>query len=70
MTLGRQLRRPNLPTVGARWCEAALPEGGWLLFRTGWDARAHDEELFLNYGSNPGFDAGCSRWLAEESTRA
>ncbi|HEY4791782.1 MAG TPA: hypothetical protein VIJ05_10710, partial [Actinomycetes bacterium] len=27
MTLGRQLRRPELPTVGARWCEAALPEG-------------------------------------------
>jgi kynurenine formamidase len=44
-----------------------LPEDGWLLFRTGWDARAHDEELFLNYGSNPGFDAECSRWLAEES---
>jgi Transposase domain (DUF772) len=27
VTLGRQLRRPELPTVGARWCEAALPEG-------------------------------------------
>src|SRR6266568_9231394 len=26
MTLGRQLRRPDLPCVGARWCEAALPE--------------------------------------------
>src|SRR5215211_441953 len=25
-----------------------LPEGGWLLFRTGWDVRAHDEDLFLN----------------------
>ncbi len=48
-----------------------LPEGGWLLFRTGWDARAHDEDLFLNAGSgspqSPGFDAECSRWLAEES---
>ena len=30
-----------------------LPEGGWLLFRTGWDARAHDEELFINNGSTP-----------------
>src|SRR5215207_7213582 len=45
-----------------------LPEGGWLLFRTGWDARARDEELFLNNGSNPGFDAECSRWLAEETS--
>jgi deoxyribonuclease V len=26
VTLGRQLRRPELPTAGARWCEAALPE--------------------------------------------
>ena len=24
MTLGGQLRRPNLPTTGARWCEAEL----------------------------------------------
>lgn len=48
-----------------------LPEGGWLLFRTGWEARAHDEEAFLNAASgqprSPGFDAGCARWLAEES---
>lgn len=47
-----------------------LPEGGWLLFRTGWDARAHDEEAFLNASSgqpqSPGIDAGCARWLAEE----
>ena len=27
MTLGRQLRRPDLSTTGARWCEAALPAG-------------------------------------------
>lgn len=48
-----------------------LPEGGWLLLRTGWDARAHDEELFLNASSgrprSPGFDTRCARWLAEES---
>ena len=25
-----------------------LPEDGWLLLRTGWDARAHDEAAFLN----------------------
>ncbi|MGH3148283.1 MAG: cyclase family protein [Rubrobacter sp.] len=48
-----------------------LPEGGWLLLRTGWDARAHDEELFLNAQDgdprSPGFDVECARWLAEES---
>src|ERR1041385_1634969 len=25
-----------------------LPNGGWLLYRTGWSARAHDEAAFLN----------------------
>jgi len=48
-----------------------LPEGGWLLLRTGWDARAHDEAAFLNASSgrprSPGFDAECARWLADES---
>ena len=29
----------------------SLPDDGWLLLRTGWDARAHDAELFLNAGS-------------------
>lgn len=51
-----------------------LPEGGWLLLRTGWDARAHDEDLFLNASDgqphSPGFDAECARWLAEESPLA
>ena len=48
-----------------------LPDGGWLLLRTGWDARAHDTELFLNAGpegpQSPGFDTECARWIAEES---
>src|SRR5215218_7800173 len=48
-----------------------LPEGGWLLLHTGWDARAHDAETFLNAkDGNPrsrGFDAECVRWIAEES---
>jgi kynurenine formamidase len=47
-----------------------LPEGGWLLYRTGWDARAHDEDAFLNADSSgphtPGIDAACARWLADE----
>ena len=48
-----------------------LPEGGWLLLRTGWDARAQDAEAFLNARDgrprSPGVDAECSRWIAEES---
>jgi kynurenine formamidase len=49
----------------------SLPEGGWLLYRTGWDARAHDQAEFLNADDTgphtPGFDVECARWLAEES---
>ena len=46
-----------------------LPEGGWLLLRTGWDARAHDQEAFLNVSGGqphtPGPDVECARWLAD-----
>lgn len=49
----------------------ALPDGGWLLLRTGWDARSHSQDEFLNTddsGSHtPGISAECSRWLAEEA---
>jgi len=48
-----------------------LPEGGWLLLRTGWDARAHDEAAFLNANETgphtPGISVECARWLAEEA---
>jgi kynurenine formamidase len=48
-----------------------LPEGGWLLYRTGWDARAHDQDAFLNADDTgahtPGIKVDCSRWLAEET---
>ena len=48
-----------------------LPEGGWLLFRTGWDTRAHDQAEFLNAPEGqphtPGPDADCARYLAEEA---
>jgi kynurenine formamidase len=44
-----------------------LPEGGWLLFRTGWDARARDEAAFLNQGQTPGISVECARWIAEEA---
>ena len=45
----------------------AIPEGAWLLLRTGWDARADDQEAFLNGAHTPGPDAECARFLAEES---
>lgn len=48
-----------------------LPEGGWLLFRSGWSSRAHDAKAFLNAdetGSHtPGPSVECARWLAEET---
>lgn len=44
----------------------ALP-AGWLLYRTGWDARAKDAEAFLNDGHTPGVAPDCARWLAEET---
>jgi kynurenine formamidase len=48
-----------------------LPEGGWLLFRTGWSERAQDEAAFSNRdaeGSHtPGVSVACARWLAEHT---
>jgi kynurenine formamidase len=49
----------------------ALPDGAWLLLRTGWDARSTDAGRFLNADENgphsPGISAECARWLAEET---
>jgi kynurenine formamidase len=49
----------------------SLPAGGWLLLRTGWDSRAHDQEAFLNADEagphTPGVEAECARWLAHET---
>ena len=42
-----------------------LPENGWVLLRTGWDARASDQADFLNGGHTPGPDVECARALAE-----
>ena len=56
-----------------RWqCEhGPLPDGGWLLYRTGWDARSHLQDAFLNADANgphtPGVSVDCARWLADES---
>lgn len=44
-----------------------LPDGGWLLYRTGWDARGGDGERFLNDGHTPGVAVDCARWLAEQT---
>ncbi|WP_219415829.1 cyclase family protein [Pseudonocardia nigra] len=54
-----------------------LPDGGWLLYRTGWDARSEDGAAFLGVDPSPsrtdsgphtpGISVECARWLAEES---
>ena len=44
-----------------------LPAGGWLLYRTGWDARADDPAAYINEGRSPGISIECARWLAEEA---
>jgi kynurenine formamidase len=49
----------------------ALPKGSWLLYRTGWDARANDQKAFLNANETgphtPGIDIELAKWLANES---
>ena len=49
----------------------ALPEAGWLLYRTGWAARSRDEAAFLNADETgphtPGISVECARWLAEQT---
>jgi len=48
-----------------------LPAGGWLLYRTGWDARSASQQDFLNANETgphtPGVSVACARWLAEEA---
>jgi kynurenine formamidase len=50
---------------------APLPDGGWLLYRTGWDARSDSQERFANADENgphtPGMSPECAQWVAEES---
>jgi hypothetical protein len=54
VTLGRQLRRPELPTVGARWCEAALPEGSVYRFLARERGRLFPPELFADLFESTG----------------
>ena len=48
-----------------------LPAGGWLLYRTGWDARSDSQQAFLNANETgphtPGVSVDCARWLASEA---
>ena len=48
-----------------------LPEGGWLLYRTGWDTRSADAEAFLNADETgphtPGISVECATWLADQT---
>ena len=47
-----------------------LPTGGWVIFRTGWDARADDQAAFLNANETgphtPGMSVECARWMAQQ----
>lgn len=48
-----------------------LPDGGWLLYRTGWDARSRSQDEFLNANDTgphtPGVSVECARWLGESA---
>jgi kynurenine formamidase len=47
-----------------------IPDGAWVLMRTGWGKLAHDEAAFLNLTKSgpitPGPDVEACRWLAHE----
>jgi kynurenine formamidase len=49
----------------------ALPDGGWMIYRTGWDTRSHSQQDFLNADETgphtPGLSVDCARWVAQES---
>jgi kynurenine formamidase len=48
-----------------------LPTGGWLLLRTGWDARSGDQAAFLNADDTgphtPGVSVEAAKWLADQA---
>jgi hypothetical protein len=54
VTLGRQLRRPELPTAGARWCQAALPVGSVYRFLARERTRLFPPELFADLFESTG----------------
>lgn len=48
-----------------------LPEGAWLILRTGWGSRVGDPERFANADADgphtPGISSAAAKWLAESS---
>ena len=48
-----------------------IPEGGWLLYRTGWDVRSASQQDFINADDTgphtPGISPACARWLGEKA---
>ena len=47
-----------------------LPDGGWILVRTGWDARKTQQEAINADATgphSPGMTAACARWIAEDT---
>ena len=48
----------------------AVPDGCWLLFRTGWESRASQRDMINADDTgphSPGLSVECARWVAEES---
>ncbi|MGO1509393.1 MAG: cyclase family protein [Actinomycetaceae bacterium] len=48
----------------------SLPEGGWLLVRSGWSTRVTQEEMINRTESgptSPGLSSEAARWIAEET---
>ena len=49
----------------------SLPDGGWMFYRTGWDARSASQQDFVNANESgphtPGLSHECVTWLAEET---
>ena len=48
-----------------------LPEGGWLLYRTGWERYQPDRDAFVRMDERgahwPGVEPDCARWIAQET---
>ena len=48
-----------------------LPEGGWMIYRTGWDARSDSQTDYINANETgphtPGMTVECARWVAQGS---
>ena len=48
-----------------------LPDGGWAIYRTGWDKHGDTQESFINANETgphtPGMSVECAKWFAEEA---